>query len=103
MWTHFEHARGEVKLKTRMMRKIAVLVTGSALALSFPVAGAIADSGGMPHSGSQGKGKQKQNGHHCPTWSKGKGVQVDRLPDKADSGQGKKSRCGFVFGGLSSI
>jgi hypothetical protein len=87
-------------LKTRMMRKIAVIVTGSALALSFPVAGAIADSGGVPHSGSQGKGKQqKQNGHTCPTWSNGKGVQHS-LPSQAERGQGKK--CGFVFGGLST-
>jgi hypothetical protein len=97
-------------MKTRMMRKIAVLVTGSALALSFPVAGAIADSGGVPHD-SHGKGKQQkgkqhkqngQNGHGCPTWSSGKGVDSDRLPDQAnwDSGQGKK--CGFEFGGLTN-
>jgi hypothetical protein len=91
-------------MKTRMMRKIAVLVTGSALALSFPVAGAIADSGGVPHNGSHGKGKQHkqngQNGHQCPTWSNGKGVDGSRLPGQAnwDSGQGLK--CGFVLGGL---
>jgi hypothetical protein len=91
-------------MKTRMMRKIAVLVTGSALALSFPVAGAIADSGGVPHDGSHGKGKQhKNNGQNrqCPTWSNGKGVQHD-LPNQASqNGQGLK--CGFHFsnGGLT--
>jgi hypothetical protein len=88
-------------MKTRMMRKIAVLVTGSALALSFPVAGAIADSGGTPHDGSQGKGKQqKQNGNGCPTWSKGKGTKKleTNLPSQA---QGKGKKCGFEFG-LSS-
>jgi hypothetical protein len=64
-------------MKTRMMRKIAVLVTGSALALSLPVAGAIAGPGGPPpNPGSQGKanqhkhqGKQHKqnglNGHVC--------------------------------------
>ena len=93
-------------MKTRMMRKIAVVMTGSALALSFPVAGAVADSGGVPHPGSQGKGKQqKQNGQNgqCPTdKSKGNGVDSSRLPATAqwDNGQGKK--CGFVFGGLKA-
>jgi len=92
-------------MKTRMMRKIAVVMTGSALALSFPVAGAVADSGGVPHN-SPGKGKQqKQNGQNgqCPTdKSKGNGVDSSRLPATAqwDNGQGKK--CGFVFGGLKA-
>jgi hypothetical protein len=91
-------------MKTRMMRKIAVLVTGSALALSFPVAGAVADSGGVPHPGSKGKGKQqKQNqnrqNHQCPTWSNGKGVQVE-LPQQAARGEGLK--CGFFFSGLTA-
>jgi len=44
-------------MKTRMMRKIAVLVTGSALALSFPVASSFA---GQP-SGPHGQGKACQN------------------------------------------
>jgi hypothetical protein len=86
-------------MKTRMMRKIALLVTGSALAVSFPVAGAIAESGGVPHSGSQGKGKQqKQNGHDCPTWSNGKGTTkpVSSLPNDQARTNGKK--CGFEFG-----
>ncbi len=43
-------------MKTRMMRKIAVLVTGSALALSFPVAGSFADP---PGNGN--------DNHHCGT------------------------------------
>ena len=86
-------------MKTRMMRRIAVLVTGSALALSFPVASSVADVGGVPHNGKQKKEKQhKNNGqnHQCPTWSNGKGVQVD-LPNQAQNGQGLK--CGFHFSG----
>jgi hypothetical protein len=95
-------------MKSRMIRKVAVLVTGSALALSFPVAGAIADSGGVPHEGSKGKGKQQKNkgtqprrngGQSCPTWSNGKGVQID-LPQQAANGQGLK--CGFFFSGLTA-
>ena len=64
-------------MKTRMTRKIAVLVTGSALALSFPVASSVADQGGVPH-----------NPHHknCP--SKGNGAKKD-----APNTKGKK--CGF--------
>jgi hypothetical protein len=85
-------------MKTRMMRKIALLMTGSALALSFPVAGAIADLGGMPHSGSQGKGKQqKQNGHACPTPN---GKAWGTSNDDPTPGHGKK--CGFKFGLSSS-
>jgi hypothetical protein len=102
-------------MKTRMMRKIAVLVTGSALALSFPVAGAIADSGGVPHPGSQGKakphtnkgkhkGQNKQNGPNgqskCPNPFPGEGNHRDRgdLPEQAqDNGQ----KCGFT-GGFSN-
>jgi hypothetical protein len=84
-----------------MMRKIAVLVTGSALALSFPVAGAIAESGGVPHDGSHGKGKQRkqnsQNGHMCPTPN---GKAWGTSNDDPTPGHGKK--CGFVFGGLRS-
>jgi hypothetical protein len=48
------------------MRKVAVLVTGSALALSFPVASSVANQGGVPnsHSGTckskgQGNGPKK--------------------------------------------
>ena len=106
-------------MKTRMMRKIAVLVTGSALALSLPVAGAIADPDGVPHPGSQGKGKQekqhtnkgkhkgnqqKQNGPNgssrCPDPFPGQGNHRDRgdLPEQArDNGQ----KCGFT-GGFSN-
>jgi hypothetical protein len=69
-------------MKTRMMRKIAVLVAGSALAVSFPVAGAVANQGGEPNDGgghskacvnqqnkSQGHGPKKAppngKGHKC--------------------------------------
>jgi hypothetical protein len=45
-------------MKTRMMRKIAVLVTGSALALSFPVASSFA---GQPSGPNNGQGKACQN------------------------------------------
>ncbi len=47
-------------MKTRMMRKIAVLVTGSALALSFPVASSVANQGGVPNE-ANGHGKACQN------------------------------------------
>jgi hypothetical protein len=63
-------------MKTRMMRKIAVLVTGSALALSFPVAGAIADQGGTPHNGNNGNGVGNQGGGKPDNpGSQGKGKQ----------------------------
>jgi hypothetical protein len=80
-------------MKTRMMRKIAVLVTGSALALSLPVAGAVADSGGVPHPGSQGKGKQqKQNNNDkkCSdnALSHGKGTAKDKPNENG-------LKCGF--------
>lgn len=100
-------------MKTGMMRKIAVLVTGSALVLSFPVAGAIADQGGVPHPGSQGKanqhkgqgkGKQhKQNGLNgeskCPDPFPGlgnrKGTDQHTLPPQA---RFKGQKCGFTDG-----
>ena len=111
-------------MKTGMMRKIAVLVTGLALALSFPVAGAIADQGGVPHNGthgpqngsqgkgkpdnpgSQGKGKgkqHKQNGLNgeskCPDPFPGlgnrKGVDQHTLPPQA---RFKGQKCGFTDG-----
>ena len=64
-------------MKTRMMRKLAVLVTGSALALSLPVASSVANSGGAPNDGhghskacpGKGKGTSKpkpnNKGHKC--------------------------------------
>jgi hypothetical protein len=49
-------------MKSGMMRKIAVLVTGSALALSFPVASSVADQGGVPNHGkAKTEKKQKKN------------------------------------------
>jgi hypothetical protein len=105
-------------MKKRMMQKIVVLVAGSALALSFPVAGAIADPSGVPHPGSQGKGKQekqhankgkhkgqhKQNGPNgeskCPDPFPGLGNQgrVDLPNEQAKNGL----KCGFT-GGFDSV
>jgi len=64
------------------MRKIAVLVTGSALALSLPVASSVANSGGIPNSNSK------------PCKSKGNGTtkSISSLPNQA---QGKGKKCGF--------
>jgi hypothetical protein len=59
------------------MRTAAVLATGAAMALSFPLAGAVADQGGVPHSSKP-----------CPTKSKGHGPKKSAPNDK-----GKK--CGF--------
>ena len=69
-------------MKTRMMRKVAVLVTGSALALSLPVASSVANQGGLPNDGNghskacqnigkrHGQGPKKDapngKGHKCP-------------------------------------
>jgi hypothetical protein len=88
----------EVKMKTRMMRKAAVLVTGSALALSFPVASSVADQGGVPNHGkakTEKKQKKNQNGRECSdkALENGNGVpsSVD-LPSQADRDNGLK--CG---------
>ena len=74
--------KARVKMKTRTMRKIAVLVTGSALALSFPVASSVADQGGTPnsHSGT------------CKSKGKGTSKSISSLPSQA---QGKGKKCGF--------
>ena len=66
-------------MKSRMMRKVAVLVTGSALALSFPVAGAVANQGGVPNGG-VGSGKTCKQ--------KGKGA-------KKPAPNSKGQKCGF--------
>jgi hypothetical protein len=74
-------------MKTRMMRKIAVLVTGSALALSFPVASSVADRGGVPNDG---------NGHSkaCQNVGKSKSKGKAKGPKKsAPNDNGRK--CGF--------
>jgi hypothetical protein len=99
-------------MKTRMMRKIAVLVTGSALALSVPVAGAIAEPGGVPHPGSQGKANQHKNqgkqhkqnglnGHVCSdnavNHGEGTSKDITTLPGQA---QTKGLKCGFLKAGL---
>jgi len=73
-------------MKTRMMRKIAVLVTGSALALSFPVASSVANQGGVPNDG---------HGHSkaCSHDGKGKGPKSN-THRKANMAKGQK--CGFA-------
>ena len=63
-------------MKTRMMRKIAVLVTGSALALSLPVAGSFAQppDNGNACGNSVGKGNgPKPNDHRKALDNNGKG------------------------------
>jgi hypothetical protein len=64
-------------MKSRTLRRVAVLVTGAALAISVPVASSVADQGGVPH-----------NTKPCPTKSKGKGPKKE-----APNTNGKK--CGF--------
>jgi hypothetical protein len=59
------------------MRRVAVLVTGAALAISIPVASSGADQGGVPH-----------NTKPCPSKAKGHGPKKDAKNDN-----GKK--CGF--------
>ncbi len=70
-------------MKTRMIRKVAVLVASSALALSFPVASSVANKGGVPNGG-------VGNSKPCP--SKGQGSKHTH-PSNNGSGHGKK--CGF--------
>lgn len=72
-------------MKTRMMRKIAVLVTGSTLALSLPVASSVANQGGVPNGG-------VGNSKPCPTKGKGTKKPITDLPPQA---QGKGKKCGF--------
>jgi hypothetical protein len=69
-------------MKSRMIRKVAVLVTGSALALSLPAASAVADKGGVPnsHSGT------------CKSKGQGTSKSISSLPSQA---QTKGKKCGF--------
>jgi hypothetical protein len=69
-------------MKIRMMRKIAVLVTGSALALSFPVASSVA----QPSTG---------GGHSraCANVGKSQGQGPKQLPQQSSNGRGWK--CGL--------
>jgi hypothetical protein len=53
------------------MRRVAVLATGAALALSLPAASAVADKGGVPNSDKPCKAKKKQKKHPAPN-DKGK-------------------------------
>jgi hypothetical protein len=72
------------KMKTRMMRKIAVLVTGSALALSFPVASSFA---GQPSGPNNGQGKA------CQNIGKSKGQGPKHIQPQSSNGIGWK--CGL--------
>jgi hypothetical protein len=77
-------------MKTRMMRKIAVLVTGSALALSFSIASSVADPGGNPNNGN-GHSKACDNVGKSTTKGKAKGP-------KKSAPNGKGWKCGFLKG-----
>jgi hypothetical protein len=79
-------------LKTRMMRKIAVLVTGSALALSFPVASSFADPPG------NGNG----NNHCGKSAGKGNGPK-DNDQRRALDNNGKGWKCGLHKTGLTAV
>jgi hypothetical protein len=70
-------------MKSRMIRKVAVLVTGSALALSLPVASSVANPNGEPNTG---------GGHSkaCDNVGKSKG----HGPKKAAPND-KGWKCGF--------
>ncbi len=72
-------------MKSRMMRQVAVLVTGSALALSFPIASSLANPGGVPNGGV---------GSSKPCKAKGKGVRKKQLTDLPSQGR-KGKKCGF--------
>lgn len=63
-------------MKSRTTRRVAVLVTGAVMALSFPVASSVANPGGVPNN---------PHNKQCP--SKGKGTKKP-----APNGKGKK--CG---------
>ena len=72
-------------MRTRMMRKVAVLLTGSALVLSLPVASSLANQGGVPNGG-VGSGKT------CKQKGKGTKKSSSSLPSQA---QQRGSKCGF--------
>lgn len=69
-------------MKSRTTHKLAALVTGAALAFSFPVASSVGNPGGVPNGG---VGSSKA----CP----GKGDQGKGPKKSAPNGKGKK--CGF--------
>jgi len=70
-----------------MMRKVAVLVTGSALALSFPVASSVANSSGVPNDG---KGHSKA----CANVGKSKG-QGPKANEHRKAQLNKGHKCGL--------
>jgi hypothetical protein len=68
-------------MKTRMP-KIAVLATAVALAMSYPVTGAIGNQGGSPNPKSKA----------CKSKGKGTTKSLGSLPSQA---QTKGKKCGF--------
>jgi hypothetical protein len=78
-------------MKTRMTRKIAVLVTGSALALSLPVASSFAVKPVAPNGG-QGKA--------CANIGKSQGKGPKHIQPQSDNGIGWK--CGLNKTGLTA-
>jgi hypothetical protein len=78
-------------MKTRMMRKLAALMTASALALALPVASSVANPGGVPNNG---------NGHSkaCDNVGKSQGNGP-----KKSAPNGKGWKCGFAKSGLSAV
>jgi hypothetical protein len=81
-------------MKTRMTRKIAVLVTGSALALSLPVASSFAV--GQPSQPNNGQGKACDNVDK----SQGKGPKPNT---HRQSGNGIGWKCGLKNAGLTAV
>lgn len=66
-------------MKAGTTRKVAALVTGVALAFSFPVASSVADKGGEPHSTKPCAAKKKQKKHSAPN-DKGKKCGFNFVP-----------------------
>jgi hypothetical protein len=81
-------------MKTRMTRKIAVLVTGSALALSLPIASSFAV--GQPSGPNNGQGKACDNVGK----SRGNGPKPNSHRKGEDNGIGWK--CGLNKAGLTA-
>ena len=83
-------------MKIRTMHKLVALVTGVALAFSFPVASSVADKGGIPHNGKAKKAKKakKLNGFVCPEHpQQAQGPRENAHRQGEENGQGHK--CGL--------
>ena len=83
-------------MKTRMTRKIAVLVTGSALAFSLPVASSFAV--GQPSGPSNGNNHSKACDNVGKSQGKGPKPNTHR-----QSGNGIGWKCGFKKSGLTAV